>query len=89
MVSKIPDQKKRVLYYAIVLAEHGRGAPPLPVAEMLTNNTVPSIAYWLLQFLNTVRQFTLLTVSHVETDFSWALMQAVLLSFNKENIFSI
>ncbi|KAK0134976.1 120 protein in NOF-FB transposable element [Merluccius polli] len=89
VVSKIPDQKKRVLYYALVLAGHGRGAPPLPVAEMLTNNhTVPSISHWLLQFLHTVRQFTVLTVSHVETDFSWALMPAVLLSFNKENIFS-
>ncbi|KAK0149790.1 hypothetical protein N1851_009446 [Merluccius polli] len=54
VVSKIPDQKKRVLYYALVLAGHGRGAPPLPVAEMLTNNhTVPSISHWLLQFLHT------------------------------------
>ena len=54
---------------------------------MLSNDhTVPSIAYWLLQFLHTVRKFTVLTVRQVETDFSWALMQAALLSFNKENI---
>lgn len=89
VVSKIPEQNKRVLYYALVLAGQGRGSPPLPVAEMLTNDhTVPSISFWLVRFLYTLSKFTIRTVSHVETDYSWALMQAVLLAFNKESISS-
>lgn len=89
VVSKIPDQQKRVLYYALVLPGHSPGAPPLPVAELLTNNhTVPSISYWLLQFLHQIQQLTGLKISHVETDFSWALLQAVLLAFNREDIFA-
>lgn len=37
VVSKIPEQSKRVLYYALTLPGRGRDAPPLPVCEMLSN----------------------------------------------------
>lgn len=52
VVSKIPDQKKRILYYAFNLAGLGHGIPLLPVAEMITNDhTVPSISFHFIQFL--------------------------------------
>ncbi len=38
VVSKIPDQPKRVLYYAIFLPGKDGDAPPLPVCEMLSND---------------------------------------------------
>jgi len=79
VVSKIAEQKKRVLYYALILAGQGHGAPPLPVAEMLSNDhIVPSISFWLMQFVYNLSKFTTLTIKYVETDYSWALIQAVL-----------
>lgn len=89
VVSKIPEQKKRVLYYALVLAGQGHGTPPLPISEMLSNDhTVPSVSFWLMQFVHNLSKFTTLTIRYLETDFSWALIQAVLLAFNKESILS-
>jgi len=85
VVSKIAEQKKIVLYYALILAGQGHGAPPLPVAEMLSNDhIVPSISFWLMQFVYNLSKFTTLTIKYVETDYSWALIQAVLLAFNRE-----
>ncbi len=89
VVSKIPEQKKRVLYYALVLAGQGHGTPPLPISEMLSNDhTVPSVSFWLMQFVHNLSKFTTLKIRYLETDFSWALIQAVLLAFNKESILS-
>ncbi len=89
VVSKIPEQKKRVLYYTLVLAGQGHGTQPLPISEMLSNdNTVPSVSFWLMQFVQNLSKFTTLTIRYLETDFSWALIQAVLLAFNKESILS-
>lgn len=74
-----------ILYYALVLTGQGHGSPPLPTAEMLSSNhTVPTISHWLMCFLHTLSKYTIWIVSHAETDFSWALMQAALLAFNKE-----
>ena len=87
IVSKIPEQKKRNLYYALVLAGQGRGTPPLPLAEMVSNDqTVPTISHWLMRFLHMLCKFTRRNVGYVETDFSWALIQAVLTAFNRESI---
>lgn len=89
VTSKIPDQAKRVFYYALTLPGAGRNAPPLPVCEMLTNeHSIPPITFWLMQFLRRLSQYTKLRVHQVETDYSWALLQSVLLSFNKESIVS-
>ena len=51
VVQKIPDQNKRVLYYALVLPGMGKDKPPLPVTEMITNShSIPSIYHWLMEF---------------------------------------
>ncbi|KAF3843861.1 hypothetical protein F7725_002710 [Dissostichus mawsoni] len=51
--------------------------PPMPI---------PPLAYWLLQFLHTLGKYTTHRVNQIETDFSWALMQATLLAFNRESV---
>lgn len=41
VVSKIPEQPKPVLYYALTLPGNaGRDAPPLPICEMLSNEAL-------------------------------------------------
>ncbi len=89
VVSKIPDQPKRVLYYAIVLPGKNGDASPLPVCEMLSNDhTVPPITFWLMQFTLHLSKYTQIKIHQVETDYSWALIQSVMLAFNKEHISS-
>ncbi|KAF3832195.1 hypothetical protein F7725_025860 [Dissostichus mawsoni] len=71
------------------LQRGGQQVPPLPVCEMLTNeHSIPPITFWLMQFLRKLSQYTQIKVHQVETDYSWALFQSVLLSFNKETIVS-
>ena len=87
VVQKIPDQNKRVLYYALVLPGMGKDKPPLPVTELITNShSIPSISYWLMEFQRKLSHTTKRRITQVETDYSWALINSVLLSFNKENI---
>lgn len=89
VASKVPGQSKRVLYYSLTLPGGGQNVPPLPVCEMLTNeHSVPPITFWLMHFLRKLSQYTKLKVHRIETDYSWALLQSVLLSFNSENICS-
>jgi len=53
----------------------------------LTNeHNVPNISSCLLKFVHNVCKLTSVKVHHIETDFSWALIQSVLFSFNKENV---
>ncbi len=64
-------------------------APPLPVCEMLSNDhTVPPITFWLMQFTLHLSKYTQIKIHQVETDYSWALIQSVMLAFNKEHISS-
>lgn len=87
VVRKMPGDDKRVFYYALTLPGAGRDAPPLSVCELLSNNhSVPPLAYWLLQFLHTLAKYTTHRVNQIEKDFSWALMQATLLAFNRESV---
>ncbi|KAA0724108.1 hypothetical protein E1301_Tti019644 [Triplophysa tibetana] len=89
VVSKIPDQTKCVLYYALILSGKGPHTPPLPVCEMLSNDhSIPPITFWLMQFALHLTKYTHLTINKVETDYSWALIQSVMLAFNKEHIIS-
>ncbi|XP_057186027.1 uncharacterized protein LOC130551974 isoform X2 [Triplophysa rosa] len=89
VVSKIPDQPKCVLYYALILSGKGQNTPPLPVCEMLSNDhSIPPITFWLMQFALHLTKYTHLTINKVETDYSWALIQSVMLAFNKEHIIS-
>ncbi|XP_060780100.1 uncharacterized protein LOC132888110 isoform X2 [Neoarius graeffei] len=87
VVQKLPNQSKRVLYYALVLPGAGKDKPPLPVAELVTNShTVPSISHWLMEFFRRMRQMTGRRVAQMETDYSWALINSVLLACNHEDI---
>jgi len=87
VVRRLPNQPKRVLYYALCLSGAGKNKPPLPVNEMVTNDhTVANLSFWLMKFLTKVRRITAIKISQVETDYSWALMQGVLLAFNKQDI---
>ncbi|KAK9961941.1 hypothetical protein ABG768_007335 [Culter alburnus] len=87
VVSRIPSQAKRVFYYSINLPGHGKDKPPLPVSEMITNDhTIPNVSFWLHQTVTKIRKLTLYNIHQVETDYSWALIQSVLLSFNKQDI---
>ncbi|KAL0149037.1 hypothetical protein M9458_055652, partial [Cirrhinus mrigala] len=87
VVSKIADQPKRILYYSLTLPGKGRDTPPLPICEMLSNeHSVPPITYWLMQFILHLSKYTQIHIHQVETDYSWALMQSVLLGFNREDI---
>ena len=87
VVTKIPNQPKRVLYYAMVLPGSGREQPPLPVSELLSNeHSVPTLSFWLMETLRKIKKCTTRKVRQVETDYSWALINSVLLAFNKESI---
>ncbi len=89
VASKVPGQTKRLLYYSLTLPGCGQNVPPLPACEMLTNeHSIPQITFWLMQFLRKLSQYTKLKVHQVETDYSWALLQSVMLAFNRESIVS-
>ena len=89
VVSKIPNQEKRVLYYCLALPGGGRNRPPLPVTEMITNDhTIPNVFFWLMKTISKLSMVTTSRVHQVETHYSWALIQSVLLAFNKENMLS-
>ncbi|XP_051722783.1 uncharacterized protein LOC127497967 [Ctenopharyngodon idella] len=65
----------------------GRDAPPLPVCEMISSeHSVPPITFWLMQFLLKMSKYTSQQIHQVETNYSWALMQGVILAFNKESM---
>lgn len=71
VVSKIPEQAKCVLYYAVVLPGNDRDAPPLPICEMLSNDhSVPPISFWLMQFTLHLSKYTQIKIHQVETDYS-------------------
>ena len=83
VVRRLHNQNKRVLYYALCLSGDGKNKP-LPVCEMITNDhTVANISFWLMKFLSKVRRITAHKIGEVETDYSWALMQGVLLAFDR------
>ncbi|XP_030590058.1 uncharacterized protein LOC115783395 [Archocentrus centrarchus] len=65
----------------------GKDKPPLPVTELITNShSIPSISHWLMEFKRKLSHKTKIQISQVETDYSWALINSVLISFNKEDI---
>lgn len=87
VVQKVPNQSKRVLYYALVLPGMGKDKPPLPVAEFVTNShSVPSITHWLMEFKRRLSHITRRKIAQIETDYSWALMNSMLISFNQEDV---
>ncbi|KAL0199292.1 hypothetical protein M9458_007832, partial [Cirrhinus mrigala] len=51
-----------------------------------SEHSIPPISFWLMQFLLKLSKYTNQHIHKVETDYSWAMMQAVLLAFNKESM---
>ncbi|XDV39447.1 hypothetical protein PO909_008694 [Leuciscus waleckii] len=89
VMSRIPNQTKRILYYALVLPGKGKDKPPLPVSEFISNeHSIPTLTFWQMETLRQLGQITTRKVHQVETDFSWALIGSVLLAFNKESVSS-
>ncbi len=89
VMSRIPNQSKRILYYAIVLPGKGKDKPPLPVSELISNeHSIPTLTFWQMETLRQLNKITTRKVHHVETDFSCALIGSVLLAFNKESVSS-
>lgn len=55
--------------------------------EILRNeHRIPPLAFWLMQFQLKLSKYTRVRVQKVETDYIWALMQVVVLAFNRHNI---
>ncbi len=87
IIYKIPQQKRTILYYCLALPGHGREAPPLPVCEMISSeHSIPPITFWLMQFLLRLSKYTSLLIHHIKTDYSWAMIQAVL-CWSKMSVF--
>lgn len=90
VMSWIPNQNKRILYYALVLPGKGKDKPPLPVSELISNeHSIPTLTFWQMETLRHLSQITIWKVHQVKTDFSWALIGSVLLAFKKESVSSI
>ncbi len=54
---------------------------------MITNDhTIPNVSFWLHQTVTKIRKLTVYNIHQVETNYSWALLQSVLLAFNKQDI---
>ncbi len=76
VMSRIPNQSKIILYYAIVLPGKGKDKPPLPVSELISNeHSIPTLTFWQME---TLRQLNKITT----------LIGSVLLAFNKESVSS-
>ncbi len=89
VMSHIPNQSKRILYYAIVLPGKGKDEPPLPVSELISNeHSIPTLTFCQMETLRQLNKIITRKVHQVETDFSWALIGSVLLAFNKESVSS-
>lgn len=82
VVQRPPNQQKRVLYYALSLPGSGKNRPPLPIAEMVTND------HTVLKLSTKIGKLTSHKIHQIETDYSWALIQGVLLAFNKQGVLS-
>lgn len=90
VVQKIKGQNKPVFYYALVMKDTSSvKSPIIPVAELITNsNTTVNITH----FLGRVKEASIRLGSRsvrpvrIEVDFSWPLINSILLVFNAENM---
>lgn len=83
IISNSTAKKKRhIIYYCLALPGKGRDDPPLPVCEMLSrDHSIP-----LMQFLFRLSKYISLQINRIEIDYSWPMIQTVLLVFNKESV---
>lgn len=82
-------KKGSIYYYALVIPGHKKS--PVPIAEFISSShDIPSICYFLSKFIHGLKSVSNLDsnkiIKKIETDFSLALIQAVLLSVNKINL---
>ena len=88
-IKNIPDEDKRILYYAAIIAGR-QGLPPLPITEMISNShDIPTIANWLSRLNHSVTKLYQQKLTNgltIVVDMSWAQIQAVLLAFNSTTI---
>ncbi len=89
LINKIPGQPKGVLYYAMVVENPLPGKAGIPVAEMLSNDQRSSeIQHFVTRFLHAAAKgqaISTVAPRQIETDYSWAMIQAVLSACNKED----
>lgn len=87
VVAKPGWADKRLFYYAFILPGQKNQSGPLPISEfILSSHTVPSICSLLTKFIYDLRNVigfkSLPLIKKIETDFSFAMIQSVLKSFN-------
>ncbi|CAL1672559.1 unnamed protein product [Lasius platythorax] len=88
VVAKALNSRGPVMYYALTIPVSKKFGS-LPVAEFISSvHSVLHIAYFLSTFTTAIRKRTSreLVVNKIEVDFSIALIQAVLKSFNNMNL---
>ena len=87
LIQKIPDQNHRIFLYALVMENPVKGRSVLPLAELLSNDHHSSEIKHFLGFLcNNLKTISTNYIPRrVETDLSWALLQAVTQTFNEQN----
>ena len=88
VVCKVPSQSKDVYYYPLLVKGNKQGDPPLAIAEMISNShTIIDIYNFLSRIYRhcCILKPSVLPPTRVEVDFSWPMINAVLLAFNKES----
>ena len=89
VVRKVSQDRNKVFYYAVVVQLKDVQEPPLPIAEMITDDhSALSVTRFLGKFRHSCIKITGQTLQpdKIETDFSWPLITASLLVYNQENI---
>ena len=89
IVRKIEKFHKRILYYALTVKHPEAKTSPVPLAEMISSeHTNVEIAHFLSKWFYNVKKVlnksTILT--HVEVDFSWAMLHGVCNCFNTQTL---
>ena len=83
------ESKKKIFYFSMVL-KNEKGQPPLSVADMLSNSqSMPTITLFLMtvrRALSTIMGGRIPKLPHIETDWSWAMLQSSCLAANNMNI---
>lgn len=85
VISKVPGQNERILYYALV-AKGNMKNPPFPFAEFVSNrHTVPDVTNFLARIRYSLERSDKkhCVPQKVEVDYSWALIHALNLAFNQ------
>ena len=71
------------MYYTLVIKGLRGKTPPVPVCEFISSeHTINCLTNWLRTYATAIKRKTLKTVFKIETDFSWALLQAAKSAFN-------